>query len=207
MFHANRPSSFRKPWVTAYVVISAVLWTGGTVLVAKRSPGLIRERALPGPGTVEGIAEETLLYMLPAAAHWILAVVDRPGRPWWRPMPAALHALGIGLYTASTLVVIWAEVVNPFFSSAVRIQSDRGQHVITDVPYAFVRHPGYAAGAAFLVSSALALGSWLSMLPAVAFAVALIRRARMEDAFLERNLPGYSQYAEGVRFRLLPGIW
>jgi protein-S-isoprenylcysteine O-methyltransferase Ste14 len=197
----------RKPWVLSYLAISAVLWAGGTVLVAKRSPGLIRERALPGPGMVEGMAEETLLYLLPAAAHWILAVVDRPGRPWWRPMPAALHALGLGLYSASTLVVIWAEVVNPFFSSAVRIQSERGQRVITDGPYAFVRHPGYAAGAAFLVSSALALGSWLSMLPAIAFAVALIRRARMEDAFLEQNLPGYGQYAERVRFRLLPGIW
>ena len=105
---------------------------------------------------------------------------------------------------ASTFVVIWAEAVNPFFSSAVRIQSDRGQRVITDGPYAFVRHPGYAAGAAFLVSSALALGSWLSMLPAIAFAVALIRRARMEDAFLERNLPGYKQYAERVRFACCP---
>ena len=60
---------------------------------------------------------------------------------------------------------------------------------------------------AFLISSALALGSWLSMLPAIAFALALIRRARMEDAFLERNLPDYKQYAERVRFRLLPGIW
>ena len=80
MFHVTSPSGLRRPWVIAYVVISAALWTGGTVLVAKRSPGLIRERALPGPGSVEGMAEETLLYVLPAAAHWTLAVVDRPGR-------------------------------------------------------------------------------------------------------------------------------
>jgi protein-S-isoprenylcysteine O-methyltransferase Ste14 len=205
MLQSSQPS--RRPWVIAHLVISAVLSVGGTILIARRSPGLIRERARPGPGTVESMTEEAFLYFLPAAAHWIFAAIDGPGRRWYRPMPVALHALGLIAYTASTLVVIWAEVENPFFSSAVRIQSDRGQHVITTGPYAFVRHPGYAAGTAFVVSSALALGSWLSMLPAIVFSVALIRRTRIEDAFLQKNLSGYAQYAQHVRFRLLPGIW
>lgn len=177
------------------------------MLVARRSPGLIRERARPGPGTLEGLGEETALYVLPALVHWILAAVDRPGIGSWRRMPTALHLIGLILWVISNVVVIWAEVANPFFSSAVRIQSERGQQVITTGPYAFIRHPGYAAGAAFLAASALALGSWLSMLPALFFSIALIRRARIEDPFLKANLPGYTEYAERVRYRLLPGLW
>jgi len=196
-----------RPWLIAYVVTSAVLWIGGFAVIAWRSPGLIREHTLPGPGAVEGAAQETALYALPGVAHWVLAAIDRPGSAWWRPMPTVLHLFGLGIYAVANVVVIWAELANPFFSSAVRIQTERGQHVITSGPYACIRHPGYAAGAAFMTSSALALGSWLSMLPAILFSVALIRRARMEDAFLKDNLAGYSQYAERVRFRLLPGIW
>ena len=199
--------STRKPWVVAYLAISAVLWTGGFLLIAWRSPGLIRERTRPGPGTLEGVAEETVLYALPTAAHWLLAALDRPGRPGWRPMAPPLQALGLVVYAVANVLVSWAELINPFFSSAVRIQTERGQHVITSGPYAFVRHPGYAAGALLLTSSALALGSWLSMLPAIFFSLALIRRARIEDAFLKDNLSGYAEYAQRVRYRLLPGIW
>ena len=186
---------------------TAVLWIGGFVLIAWRSPGLITERTRPGPGTLEGYGQETALYALPSLAHWVLAAVDRPGTAWWRPMPTPLHALGLLAYALANIVVIWAELANPFFSSAVRIQTERGQHVVTTGPYAVVRHPGYAAGAAFLVSSALALGSWVSLLPALFFSVALIRRTRIEDAFLQQHLPGYRQYAERVRFRLVPGLW
>ena len=115
----------RRRWVRAYLVTSAVLWIGGFGLIAWRSPGLIRERALPGKGAVEGIGRETALYTLPAAAHWVLAALDRPGRPWWQPMPSWLHALGLLGYVLANLLVIWAEVINPFFSSAIRIEGEQ----------------------------------------------------------------------------------
>lgn len=191
----------RRPWVIAYLAISAVLWTGGSLLIAVRSPGLFRERVLPGPGAVEGYPEELALYGLPALAHWLFAAVDKSR------MPAAFHVFGLLSYALANALIIWAEVTNPFFSSAVRIQAERGQHVISSGPYAFVRHPGYVAGAAFFISSSFALGSWLSLLPAMAFCLAVLRRARIEDAFLKRELPGYTDYASRVRYRLLPGVW
>jgi protein-S-isoprenylcysteine O-methyltransferase Ste14 len=200
-------TSARRRWVLAYLLTTAALWSGGFVLIAWRSPGLITERTRPGPGSLEGYGEETALYAVPSLAHWVLAAVDRPGSVWWRPMPTPLRVLGLLVYALATIVVIWAELANPFFSSAVRLQTERGQHVVTTGPYAFVRHPGYAGGAVFLVASALALGSWVSLLPALVFSVALVRRTRLEDAFLQRNLPGYTDYAERVRFRLLPGLW
>jgi protein-S-isoprenylcysteine O-methyltransferase Ste14 len=193
--------------VAAYLFTSTVLWLAGVALIAWRSPGLIRERTRPGPGALESMPEELVLYGAPAAAHWLLAAIDPLSGRRWRAMPGALQALGLLAYAGATLVVIWAEVVNPFFSSAIRLQPDRGQGVITTGPYAFVRHPGYAAGSGLLVASAFALGSWLSLAPALLFAATIARRAAVEDAFLQANLAGYRGYAERVRFRLLPGIW
>jgi protein-S-isoprenylcysteine O-methyltransferase Ste14 len=98
--------------------------------------------------------------------------------------------------------------VNRFFSSVVRIQSDRGQRVVTGGPYAFVRHPGYSAGILIMLASGVALGSWL----AAAFLIAvmlpfLLYRVIHEDRVLQSQLDGYADYARRVCWRLVPGIW
>jgi protein-S-isoprenylcysteine O-methyltransferase Ste14 len=110
------------------------------------------------------------------------------------------YALGMGLG-------IWSMLVNPFFSSAVRIQADRGQYVIAAGPYRLVRHPGYSGGLLFLLCSGLALGSWWSILPMLFGVAGLIRRTRLEDRMLQKDLAGYSDYAQKVRYRLVPGLW
>lgn len=189
------------------MITSAVLWLSGSGLIAWRSPGLIRERMRPGAGALEGMGEEIALYGVPAAAHRLLAAADRPGAPFWRPMPAALQGFGYVGYALSNLIVIWAELTNPYFSSAVRVQAERGQHVISSGPYALIRHPGYASGIALFISSAFALGSWSSLAPSIIFSTLIVRRMRMEDRFLQANLQGYRHYAERVRFRLVPGVW
>jgi len=98
--------------------------------------------------------------------------------------------------------------VNRFFSSVIRIQTDRGQHVVTTGPYAFVRHPGYTAGMLIIVASGPALGSWLAAALVVIFSLPfLLYRAITEDRILQLELAGYSDYAARVRCRLVPGIW
>jgi protein-S-isoprenylcysteine O-methyltransferase Ste14 len=90
----------------------------------------------------------------------------------------------------------------------VRIQSDRGQYVVTTGPYARVRHPGYTAGVLIVVASGIALGSWLSAaLLVVTCLPFLLYRAITEDLILQVELEGYRDYAARVRWRLLPGIW
>jgi protein-S-isoprenylcysteine O-methyltransferase Ste14 len=99
-------------------------------------------------------------------------------------------------------------LVNRFFSSVVRIQSDRGQHVIMTGPYAFIRHPGYFAGFVIILASGVALGSWVAaavlIIPSIP---GLLYRAITEDRVLQAELPGYRDYAARVRWRVLPGIW
>ena len=97
--------------------------------------------------------------------------------------------------------------VNRFFSSVVRIQAERGQYVVTAGPYAYVRHPGYLAGILIMVASGPALGSWLAaVLLVVSGLPFLLHRAITEDRVLRAELPGYRDYTNRVRWRLLPGI-
>ena len=86
--------------------------------------------------------------------------------------------------------------MNRFFSSAMRIQRDRGQHVITTGPYQYVRHPGYAAFILVALCSGLALGSWGSLLPSLLYIGLFIRRTAVEDRLLREELEGYPAYAE-----------
>jgi protein-S-isoprenylcysteine O-methyltransferase Ste14 len=104
-------------------------------------------------------------------------------------------------------LVAWSTVVNRFYSPAVRIQEDRGQEVITSGPYRFVRHPGYIGWILFFLFSGLALGSWLSVLPTLVVVAVTIRRTVIEDRMLHGSLKGYTEYAQNVRYRLIPGVW
>ena len=79
--------------------------------------------------------------------------------------------------------------------------------MITGGPYRYVRHPGYAGLAMFLLTSALSLGILWTLVPNGLFLVAMIVRTALEDRFLQENLEGYREYARRTRYRLVPGIW
>src|SRR4029077_19937527 len=126
---------------------------------------------------------------------------------WSDSVPSALQIAGLAIFASALALIFWAMRTNRFFSSVIRLQEDRGHELVTDGPYRWVRHPGYIAGFGFCLSSGIALGSWLSLVPAVACVPLLLRRTVAEDRFLKSNLKGYSAYADAVRYRWVPGIW
>ena len=89
----------------------------------------------------------------------------------------------------------------------MRIQHDRGHEVIQTGPYKYVRHPGYIGGILMAISTALVLGSLWALIPAGIVAILLIIRTYLEDITLQKELPGYAEYAKNVRYRLLPLVW
>jgi protein-S-isoprenylcysteine O-methyltransferase Ste14 len=115
---------------------------------------------------------------------------------------AAMLAFAIGLAFS-----VWAMVANKFFAKFVQIQTDRKHTVITNGPYAYVRHPGYAGSFLSFISLPVALGSLWALLPASAGLSLWVVRTYLEDRTLHKELDGYSQYASRVRWRLVPGIW
>jgi protein-S-isoprenylcysteine O-methyltransferase Ste14 len=124
-------------------------------------PDLLRERMRPG-GQRPPLALR--LFTIVMFLHWIVAGLDRGRFHWSDGVPPWMQAIGLIALAAGYVLCFWAMAVNRFFSSVVRIQSDRGQHVVASGPYAYVRHPGYLAGIVIILASGLALGSWLAAL-------------------------------------------
>src|SRR5204862_344386 len=155
-----------------------------------------------------GIAASVLLSrLLPAMVIEIpLATLDA-GRMHWSVVSPAIVVLGYALLGGGIAFGGWAQAVNRFFEPGVRLQRERGQHVITDGPYRFVRHPGYVSALMVFVGLALALASWWALIPAAWASALLIVRTRWEDALLHAELAGYADYARRTRYRLLPGVW
>jgi protein-S-isoprenylcysteine O-methyltransferase Ste14 len=167
-------------------------------------PDLVRERMRPGgQRPTPGYFLSTLLF----AADLAVAGLDRGRYHWSDTVPPWLRIVALLLFGIGWVPVIWAMRVNRFFSSAVRIQFDRGQHVITNGPYRFVRHPGYTAALVIILVNGVALGSWLAAAICWLGTPILLWRTVQEDRMLHAQLPGYADYAARVKWRLLPGTW
>ena len=89
----------------------------------------------------------------------------------------------------------------------VRLQTDRGQYVISEGPYRWVRHPGYAGGILAYLATPLLLNSFWVFIPIILTCGLYMLRTSLEDRFLQENLQGYAEYAERVKFRIIPGLW
>ncbi|HYH68823.1 MAG TPA: isoprenylcysteine carboxylmethyltransferase family protein [Urbifossiella sp.] len=173
------------------------------VLTFTADPGLLRERVEPGGANRDRLTRPLAAVFL--GSHWVLAGLDV--RFGWSPIPWELQAAGLAGYAAALCVNVWALRANRFYSSAVRVQADRGQQVADAGPYRFVRHPGYVATICATVAGGLALGSWVALLPALGFVALFVRRTVFEDRMLVAELPGYADYAPRVRWRLVPGVF
>ena len=186
----------------AYLAIFAAAFVASFLLL---DPDLARERMRPG-GQKPPLGLRIFTGVM--FAHWIIAGLDHGRFHWSDTVPGWLQWLSLVALAAAYALCLWAMIVNRFFSSVVRIQSDRGQVVITSGPYAVIRHPGYVAGIAIIVTSGLALDSWFATGFLIVFSLPfLLYRAITEDRLLQAQLPGYRDYAQRVRWRLVPGVW
>jgi len=122
-------------------------------------------------------------------------------------MPLWLQGGGLLLLLGSFYLLFLTFRENSFLSPVVRVQADRGQHVISTGLYHYVRHPMYAGIAVFLLGTALLLGSWYGVALGAGVMLMLARRAVLEEGTLRQALPGYTDYMAQVRYRLIPRVW
>jgi protein-S-isoprenylcysteine O-methyltransferase Ste14 len=168
---------------------------------------VIFERARPGPGTKWWDKIFFWSYLPTALGIIVVGALDAGRFGWTAPLPLAVCVISYVILVLSFTTVLWAMWTNKFFSRVVRIQSDRGHYVIQEGPYHFVRHPGYLSGIFILPGTALVLGSLWALIPAALAVTLVIIRTYLEDQMLQKELPGYADYAQRIRSRLLPGIW
>lgn len=126
---------------------------------------------------------------------------------WSTPFPMAIQILGLIVGLLCMMLIFWGMSANTHFESYVRIQEDRDHKPITSGPYRFVRHPGYVGMALSALILPLILGSWWALIPGGIAAILIIIRTALEDRTLQAELPGYKEYAQQTRYRLIPGIW
>jgi protein-S-isoprenylcysteine O-methyltransferase Ste14 len=176
------------------------------VYLMKVNPEVIEHRLRIGKGTKKWDKVWFVLFAPVFLAIYVTAGFDAV-RFEWSTMTFWLYLPGIFLFVAGTLLLSWSMGVNPFFEKTVRIQAERGHRVIDTGPYRYIRHPGYVGFAGWILSAPLLLGSWWAFIPSIISVAALIIRTSLEDQTLCEELSGYVEYAERVRYRLIPNVW
>jgi protein-S-isoprenylcysteine O-methyltransferase Ste14 len=126
---------------------------------------------------------------------------------WTGPLALGWHLAGAAAYALGFALFSWAMISNAFFTTVVRIQSERGHRVCDTGPYRWVRHPGYVGAIVQALAAPLLLGSLWTLLPGVLAALLMVMRTALEDRLLRAELAGYADYAARTRYRLLPGVW
>ncbi len=187
-------------WVLIGIVGAIMVVSAVTI-----DTGLLKERLRPGPGGIDG--RVVIVFKLLLWATLIFAAADVGRIHLSDTVPFVLQAAGLVGFGSGFGLALWAMTVNPFFSTVIRLQEDRGHRLVTAGPYRRVRHPGYTGMLVGVLSLPLALGSWLAGPPMVVFGLLILRRTALEDRFLREKLDGYGAYAQRVRHRLVPRVW
>lgn len=203
-------SAGRVDWPAGWAYLGMYLCNIGLNLLLLMPRGaaatqLIEERARIVP---EKRWDRRVSAVLAAGYLLMLGVAGLDDRFRWSPV-LGWPAQGIGLVVMAVglAATSWAMLTNAYFSSTVRIQRERGHHVITDGPYQFVRHPGYGGFVIFTGATPLLLGSLWAFVPAAIVIGAILVRTWLEDRTLRTELEGYEAYSRRVRYRLIPGLW
>jgi len=203
LFLAGR-INYWQGWV--FGGVTALILLVKSIFFPSRSD-LIEERIKPGPGTKWWDKVFYAFYIPAFFAVFIIGCLDGGRYGWTESLPVFVYISGYIMYIFSISIFLWAQQINRFFSSVVRIQHERGHELIQKGPYKYVRHPGYIGGILMAISTAQVLGSLWALIPAGIVSILLIIRTYLEDTTLQKELSGYAMYTKKVRYRLLPGVW
>jgi protein-S-isoprenylcysteine O-methyltransferase Ste14 len=198
----------RLDWPAAWILslLYAIFLLVYAVWGTLQAPDLLKERGQVAENVKVWDKVIVAVYTVLLLATLVLAGLDS-SRSRGSDMPLALQVLGLaGIILAGSLI-LWTIRTNAYLGRMVRIQEDRGHQVVTGGPYRHVRHPMYLGIILLFPCMTWFLGSWWALVPASLIAMLMVIRTALEDRTLQAELPGYAEYAQQVRYRLLPGVW
>src|SRR5262245_22367275 len=176
-----------------------------TIYLVRNDPKLLERRMKVGPAAEQRPAQKIIVVL---AFLWFAVMAVLPAldhRFGWSRVPAPIVILGNGLIALSYLGFYRVFRENSYGAATIQVEAE--QRVISTGPYAIVRHPMYSAALGMSLGMSLALGSWWGLLGLIPGIVVIVWRLLDEEAFLHGNLPGYGEYMQTVRWRLIPGIF
>jgi protein-S-isoprenylcysteine O-methyltransferase Ste14 len=175
--------------------------------LAKTDPALFAERMRLTARDEQPAADKLFVPALSIAFLGWFVLIGIDHRLHGSEFSSSLQISGLAMQLVSAVFIMWVMRVNSFAAPLVKVQSERGHHVIDSGPYAWVRHPMYTGAIVFFIGIPLLLGSLWGLIasPLLAFMFAI--RITIEERMLKAGLDGYADYTSRVRYRLLPGIW
>ena len=195
--------NYWQAWVFLVVFDGAALII--TLYLMKYDPKLLEKRVAAGP-TAEKLTTEKIIQTITSV--WFISMLIVPAldhRLHVSSMSLFLSIFGDVLVAISFYIIFVVFRENPFTSATIEV--DKEQKVVSTGLYALVRHPMYMGAFILFVGMSLALGSWWDFALFAIVMPALIWRLFDEEKFLKKNLEGYIEYTEKVKYHLIPFIW
>lgn len=187
--------------------VTSILTTSMNIFTVQKDSELMNERLKPGEGTKSWDKLLLGLSALVSLSTIVLAGLDSGRYHWSYHISWMSTIFGVILLIAGQIIFLNARKENKFFSTVVRIQKDRGHTVCQTGMYAVVRHPGYLGMILSTSGLPLLLGSLWSIVPTFLAIILLCLRTSFEDKMLKDELPGYLEYAQKIRYKLVPWVW
>jgi protein-S-isoprenylcysteine O-methyltransferase Ste14 len=178
------------------------------LMLAHEDPELLAERMSSPMQRGQPLWDKVIVAaFLPLGVAWLILVPLDAMWFGWSDVPGWLQILGALGLALSLYVVFLTFRENAYLAPVVKLQQERGQSVVTTGPYRYVRHPMYSGMLVFFPAITLLLGSWWGLLLSSAFIGLFVLRTILEDRMLRNELAGYPEYAQSVRYRLIPRVW
>jgi protein-S-isoprenylcysteine O-methyltransferase Ste14 len=203
LFVAAGTLDYWQGWT--FLAVYGALSVAITLYLVKKDPALLQRRMRGGPWAEKEPAQKIVMSITSLGFIGLLVIPALDHRFGWSQMPASVALAGDGLMALGWLAIYVVFRENSYTSATIELAPD--QQVISTGPYAVVRHPMYAGALLLLLGIPIALGSWWGVAIVMAILPALIWRLRDEERFLARNLAGYREYQQRVRYRLIPRVW
>ncbi len=195
--------NFWQAWVylMAFSVSAALI----TIYLWKKDPKLLERRVEAGPAAEKEKTQKIIQFFASISFFTLLVIPALDHRFGWSSVPFYIVITGDILVVLGFLLIFLVFRENTFAAATIRVSTD--QKVITTGPYSIVRHPMYVGALIMLLGTPLALGSWWGLLLYIPFLLIVVWRLLDEEKYLYRNLPGYKEYCQKVRYRLIPLLW
>ena len=176
-----------------------------TLYLMKKDPALLQRRMSGGPTAEKQPTQKIIMSIVSLGFIGLIIVPAFDHRFAWSHMPPLVALAGDVIVVLGWIAIFFVFMENTFTSAIIELAPN--QTVISTGPYALIRHPMYVGMLVMFLGMPIALGSWWGVLVAVAIVPVLIWRLLHEEKFLARNLPGYVQYQNKTRYRLMPLVW
>ncbi|MDH5385538.1 MAG: isoprenylcysteine carboxylmethyltransferase family protein [Candidatus Aminicenantes bacterium] len=201
LFVAAGTLSWKWAWIV--LLLSLFLLIINLILLPAE---LIEERGRKKENVKKWDRMLTSIIIFPTILMYVISGLDQRFN-WTGDVHIIINIAGLVLIFSGSMIFTWSMVSNKFFSTLVRLQTDRQHTVVTEGPYNYVRHPGYLGYIIFTLATPIALGTFWGLVFSGIIGVLLIIRTVLEDATLKKELPGYAEYTENVKYKLIPFLW